>query len=585
MNIMCAKITKSVLIFLFFLQNIVFTYGQEQKEPEKKYFVDSDGKLYWNKKLPVYIRIATSPQDTGYLMKSELTKEYTNPYFLDTEGINRIRSQWATNQKTGETIYPQIEVIWEVYADGIAPESKLEFQNSNKTSVKNNEFYGDSVALEINATDAISGVDRIYYSLNGEDYKIYNAPIVVNSQGNQEIKYFAVDRVGNAEKPKEKHFSTDISAPKTYYNITGISNNEIIATTTKIYLTAEDSLSGVKSIYYKIDDGDYISYKEGTFIPVAQLSDGDHKLTFYSEDKVGNKEPATTFPFYLDKTAPIIASDVLGDRYMMDDKIFFSGRTKMKLTAIDNKSGVEDIFYSVNGEKFAKYDQPFYLPSVPGIHIVKYFATDKMQNNSDAGTSQYEQYKHVVSRIYVDLTGPILSHEIIGDKYKARDTVFISGRTQIKFNSTDKESGAQYISYSINKDPDETKYTEPIHFDSTGFKHVVYYGYDNVNNRNRAEFEVYVDTEGPEIKYNYSITPKGSREDLDVFPENVMLFLGATDQLVGAKDIYYSLNGAPEKKYSLSVSGVKKNSVNEIQIRAIDYLNNENKLELKFYVE
>jgi hypothetical protein len=582
---MDTKLSKIALIFFLCMQGIIATQAQEQKKQEIKYYVDENGKLFWNRRLPVYIRIASSPTDTGYIMKSEVTKKYSNPYFFDAEGYHRIRTDWATDQKTGKMVIPQIEVIWEAYADGIAPVSKLHFSKSGKMAKGGKQFFGDSLTIEIKATDAISGVDQILYSINGEEYKPYTSPFTLTSEGIQKIKYYAVDKVGNVEKPKEKNFSTDLTPPKTYYTITGIEQAEIIAVSTKIYLTAEDSLSGVQNTYYKIDDDDYVTYIKGTFIPIAQLADGDHKLYFYSVDKVGNKEPESTFPFYLDKTAPIIASDILGDRYLMDDKIFFSGRTKMKLTAIDNKSGVQDVFYSINGEKFKKYDQPFYLPSIPGIHIVRYFATDKMQNSTDAGTSKYEQYKHVVSRIYVDLTGPILSYEIIGDKYRTRDTLFISNKTKIKFNSVDKESGPQYISYSINTDPDETRYTEPVQFKEPGFKHIVYYGYDNVNNRNRAEFEVYVDTVGPEIKYNFSITPKGTKDDLPVYPSQLVLFLGATDQLVGAKDIFYSLNNGPEQKFILSIGGFKKESINELKIRATDYLNNSSILELKFYVE
>lgn len=582
---MNATAVKSIFVILVCLKGVLLLNAQTQIPETKKYYVDENGRLYWNKKLPVYIRIAPSPTDSGYLMQSEITKDYTNPYFLDTEGKNRIRSDWATNQKTGETIYPQIEVIWEVYADGLAPESKVIFQKSAK-GIKGKEIiYGNDLLIEIQSKDETSGVEQIYYSVNGSEYKLYNSPFKLDSEGVQKLKYYAVDRVGNVEKPKEYNFTTDITPPKTYYNITGISEGEIIAITTKIYLSAQDSLSGVRSIFYRIDNEPDLIYKTGTSIPIAQLADGEHNLTFFSVDNVGNKETETIFHFYLDKTAPIIASDILGDRYLMDDKIFFSGRTKMKLTAIDNKAGVEDIFYSVNNEKFAKYDQPFYLPSVPGIHIVRYFATDKMKNNTDAGTSRFEQYKHVVSRIYVDLTGPILNYQIIGDKYKTRDTLFINQNSKLKFGAIDNESGMQYISYSINADPDETKYTEPLQFKEPGFKHVVFYAYDNVNNRNRAEFEVFVDTEGPEIKYNYSITPKGIKDSLQVYPGHLVLFLGATDEIVGAKDIFYSLNNASEKKYNFSINGFKKMSVNELKIRAVDFLNNPAIIELKFFVE
>jgi hypothetical protein len=573
------------LIMLFCMLCYFSAFAQQQLNHQMKYYIDENERLFWNKHMPVYIRISPNPLDSGLLLKSESTKKYTNPYFFDTEGKNHIRSRWATDQGTGQTIYPQMEVLWEVYVDGIPPVSKLVFGKSSTSMKVKEEFFGHDLHIEIQATDETSGVESVFYSINGADYNQYKEPFTLGSEGFQKIIYYAVDRVGNVEKPKERNFKTDMSAPQTYYNITGISEGEIIAITTKIYLSAEDSLSGVQNTFYKIDDGNYQIYRANTHIPVANLSDGQHTLTFYSVDKVGNKEEETVLSFYLDKTAPIVAADILGDRYLLDDKIFFSGRSKMKLTAIDNKAGVEDIYYSVNGEKFAKYEQPFYLPGIPGIHVVRYFATDKMQNNSDAGTSKFEQYKHVVSRIYVDLTGPVLSHEITGDKYKTRDTLFINPKTQIKFKAVDNESGTQYISYSINSEPDETRSNEPLQIAEPGAKHIVYYGYDNVNNRNRAELVVFVDTEGPEIKFNFSISPKGIKDGLEVYPGHAVLYLGATDQVVGAKDIFYSLNQAPEKKYSLSINGFKKASINELKIRAIDFLNNHKELLLKFFVE
>ncbi len=575
---------KFIFLFttLFFIKN---SWAQEQLNHKIKSYISEEGKLFWNKKLPVYIRIASSPSDTGHLMRSEHTKQYTNPYYFDTEGKNKIRSRWATDQQSKKTIYPQLEVVWEVYVDGIAPFSKLDYQKSSKYFNGKDTYLGSNLLLHINSKDYNSGVEQTYYSLNGENYKPVTESIKVDKEGEQIFKYYAVDKVGNVEKVKEKKFLLDLTAPTTYYNITGISDGEVIALSTKIYLSAEDSLSGVAKTFYKIDDGKEVLYRKGTYIPLANLKDGEHQLHIYSIDKVNNKEPETIVNFYLDRTAPIVASDILGDRYLMGEKIFFSGRTKMKLTAVDNKAGVQDLFYSVDGGKFIKYENPFYLPTVPGIHIVKYYATDKMQNNSGGKTSKYEKYKHVVSRVYVDLTGPILLHKIEGPTYKTRDTVFISNNTKVKITAFDKESGLQYISYTLDENPEEIKYSEPIKINKPGFHKLVYYAYDNVNNRNRAELSFFVDSAGPAIKYNYSIAAQGVKLDLPIYPYHVVLYLGATDKTIGTKELFYSINKGALRSYSFSVKGFKRNSINTVDIKARDYLNNETNLELKFYVE
>jgi len=583
------KINRFIFFNIVLILNTILlintTLAQEQLKHDIKYYQAEDGKLYWNKKLPVYIRIAPTPTDSGLLMKSEETKKYTNPYYLDTEGKNKVKSRWATNQKNGKTIIPQIEVSWEVYADGIAPVSKIDYINPIKYNNGNDVYYGGKMVFNINSKDATSGIENIYYSLNNEIYKPVNQEINITTEGKYSFKYYAVDKVGNVENVKKSNFYYDISPPKTFYTITGISENEVISLSTKIYLNAEDNLSGVAKTYYKIDDGKYNLYKNGTHIPLQTLKDGNHNLYIYSIDKVNNKEKEIIKHFYLDRTGPIIASDVLGDRYLIGNKTYFSGRTKMKLTAVDNKAGVENIYYSVDGGKFQKYNNPFYLPSLQGTHIVKYYATDKMKNDSEAIGSKYEKYKHVVSRIYVDLTGPILSHKIIGEKYKSRDTVFINDKTKIKLLGIDNEAGFQHLSYSINDQVDETKYSVPFTLKKQGFYNLTYYGYDNVNNRNRANISFYVDAEGPEIKYNFSIIAIGKKDKLDVYPNYAILYLAATDKTIGAKEIFYSINNSAYIKYVYSVKGFKKNTINTVKIKAKDILNNETNLELKFFVK
>ncbi len=140
--------------------------AQEQLKHEIKYYVAEDGKLFWNKKLPAYIRISPNPTDSGLLMKSEVTKQYTNPYYFDTEGKNKIRSRWATDQESKKTIQPKIEVIWEVYVDGIAPLSKLNYQESSRYFDGTNTFVGSNLLLDITSNDYNSGVEQVYYSLN-----------------------------------------------------------------------------------------------------------------------------------------------------------------------------------------------------------------------------------------------------------------------------------------------------------------------------------------------------------------------------------------------------------------------------------
>ena len=195
-------------------------------------------------------------------------------------------------------------------------------------------------------------------------------------------------------------------------------------------------------------------------------------LEYYSVDHVKNKAEVKSFPFYFDKTAPITAADILGDRYVVGEKVYFSGRTKMKLTAVDNKVGVKEIKYAIDAGDFLTYDQPFYLPSLSGEHVIRYYSIDNLANQATG----FEEFKHYVSKIYLDLTGPDIEYAYIGRKFETRDTVFINKETQITFKGNDPESGLKYISYSLNNISEESKYEGPFSITQEGFHRVEFFG-------------------------------------------------------------------------------------------------------------
>lgn len=576
-------------IALLFASLIFFFSGLAQNQLQHKIrsYQADDGKLYWNKNLPFHIRISPTANDSGYLMQSEVTAKYANPSYFDTEGKNRIRTKHAVDVETKKAIVPQIEIIWEVYVDGIAPESSVEFLDAEKHTSNGITYYGKNLRIKITSEDNLAGLDRTLYSLNGLEYSDYIDILEMNSEGSHKLAFYASDLVGNAEEATIKDFAVDHTAPITKHIVKGSQQDNIIASSTDISLEITDNLSGVKKTYYTIDGGDEKNYN-GKYIPTSQLKDGEHTLKYYSIDNVGNKEKENTFVFYLDKLAPILASDILGDRFIVKDQIYFSGRTKLKLTAVDNKSGVKEVLFAIDSEDFSAYDQPFYLPSVPGIHIIRYFAIDNMANETGGKKSirqRYQEFKHNVSKIYVDLTGPNMDYEYIGSHFKARDTVFVNPETKIKLKGSDGESGFQYLSYSIDGAKEETRYTEPFTVNQAGLHKIEYFSYDNVNNRNKGNFHFIVDNEAPKINYSFSIEPIAKKELLDVYPDYVMMYLSATDVLVGTDVIHYQINDGPETKFFRYITGFEKGKVNIIKIRAADKLGNTTQTEFSVFIE
>ncbi len=545
---------------------------------------DAKGKLYWNRAQEVYVSLSSTPNGKRENLEGESTGDYDNPFYFDTEGKNYIRSKWAVNKETKKTIYPQQELLFEVYADGLAPITKHTYQNAtyyyqNKNKIR---IYGKNLSFSLSAKDGVSGVQTTMYSINGKAYAKYSNPLKVQTSGKQVIKYFSVDNVGNMETLKESSFMIDIAPPKSNCTVLGIKLGEenIVALKSKIYLEATDDVSGVYKIYYTIDGGSKL-VANGNPLNLSVLKDGSHVLKYYAVDHVKNEEKEQEFKFYLDKTAPITASDVLGDRFIVDDQIYFSGRTKLKLTAVDNKSGVKDVLFSIDGKEFESYEDPFYLPSEQGFHMVKYFALDNTENLTVSPAElgkKYLQFKHTVDKIYLDLTGPSLNYSISGSKFYTRDTIFVGPTTKINLRATDKESGLQYISYSLDNQQKENVYNKPFTLGDkkSGMHKVEYFGYDNVNNRNIGQFYVFLDTQGPEIGHKFSVLPIGKSESgVAVYPAYCSVFVTLQDLLTGVGKIYYSINGGQFLPYKNFITNFQKNKTYNIKIKALDKLGNE----------
>ncbi len=562
--------TKLTLLFLLLCSSLAFS--QQQKQHKSNQYVDTLNRFYIQTKMPVYIYVSTSPD----LKPVQLNKNQKDaddkkrePLYVDGNGKHTLKHFDQTAQ----------EEIFEIYADGTAPETKIFFENAQYFQKKDKNFYGKGLKVELKATDDMAGVNQMFHSVNGAEYQNY-ALNTFDKEGDYNYQYYTVDNVGNPEIVKKATFTVDLSAPKTYYNIVGITSKNIISVTTQIYLTPTDSISGVAKTFYKIDDTEERSYKGGN-LPIKDLSEGEHTIKYYSIDNVNNVEKEGSISFFLDRTAPIVSSDILGDKFIVGDRVYFSGRTKLKLTAVDNKSGVKQTLYSIDNGQFTEYQDPFYLPNKSGLHIVKYFAIDNMSNEG-VGKKKFSEYEHNTGTVFVDLTGPSLYHKFVGNTFKKGDSIYINKQTTIQLTATDHEAGVQSIKYGIDKDTYENNYATPFTIGESGMHTVHIYGYDNVNNRNIDEFSFIVDGSFPEIFVKFSITPTSVKDGIPVYPSYVSMFLASTDSQTGIGDIRYKINDGSEKIYKEPIGPFEKGKEFTVEIKAYDKLGNLNTQTVKF---
>lgn len=565
--------------FLFAILTITMltttTHAQEVEYAAKEYIAD-DGTIYWNKSLPIYLRISPEQDGKGVLLQSQ-DSSYSNPLYLDTEGPNYIRTRYAVDNQTMKRVVPIAEVMMPIIADGSGPVSSIVFKNAERHRSEGIQYYGKNLTVEISSDDQLSGVELLKYKLDEMEFADVSSDLSVQVEGDHVISFYAVDRVGNKETTRSIPFVVDVTAPQITHNVDGDGNPGIIAPPFKISLTADDNLSGVARIFYRFDEEEFRPYIRSS-VPFNYLEDGDHFMEYYAVDQVGNESGRFRYDFYFDKTAPLTAHDVLGDRFVVEDRVYFSGRTKMKLTSVDNKIGVREIRYSIDNDDFQVYDQPFYLPSVPGVHRIRYYAVDQLDNRPRSN----ESYTHDISLVYLDLTGPDITHRLVGPRFETAGVQYISPRTEIQVIGKDPESGLQYLSYSVDGQSAETTYDSGFTISTTGEHQIELFGYDNVNNRNIGSTSVFVDGTPPQIFENFSTQAISIEDGIPLYPPYVRLFLAATDDIVGNDKIYYRINEGNEVLYTKPIGPLKRNETYTVSIRAIDMVGNESTREISF---
>merc|ERR1711916_116155 len=102
-----------------------------------------------------------------------------------------------------------------------------------------------------------------------------------------------------------------------------------------------------------------------------------------------------------------------------------------------------------------------------------------------------------------------------------------------------------------------------------GIQHIDYSGTDNVSNKKSDKFYVVVDNQGPEVYYHLSMdaigsmTLKDQKNPIPVFASHTLLYLAATDELVGTDKIYYSFDGGKEMIYSAPLKADDKKGLRE----------------------
>lgn len=563
------------ILLLFFVTTFSWlcAVAQETSQPKKRYYVDENQKLHWQGDLPVYIFISDNPNGTGAVrMKSKKTTEYADPMYLDAEGLNYLRSRYAVDKETKKPVIPETEILYEIYKDSRPPVTTVSFDNAAIYKTAETTYYGPGLNVSSSAKDVISGVETTFISVNAQPFKVYAQPFVPSEDRSYTLGFYTTDNVGNAEASKQYSFIFDTHTPLSSLTTVGDGVGNVHSARTKVEITSDDQLAGVKAIYYSVDGGSKRKYTGK--LSLTGLKDGEHSISYFAEDNVLNAEALKTYKFYLDTEPPLVKAEIIGDEYEGTGNVFVSTRSKVQLTASDNKSGVQKIIYSIDGGPEQEYSGPFNMLADGDIKSLKFYATDKVNNNVGGDINE----KSFSTNFNMDASGPDLNFEYVGPKYATRDTIFITKDTKVNLMATDQNSGVKEIGYTVNNG-ELKSFSEPAAFEKEGVYTVNFTSKDEVSNENSDSFFFVVDNTGPVIKEVMSMQPIGSitLEDqpapIPVYAKGAKLYLAATDGRIDTKGITFQIDGGEDLPYSRPYKFRTPGMVT-YQVKATDNLGN-----------
>ncbi len=227
-------------------------------------------------------------------------------------------------------------------------------------------FNNRTLLVNISATDSGAGVSTIFFDWNGTN-TTYTSPVIVNfTEGSITLKAYANDTVGNLGSATVT-FTVDVTAPTV--TIVSPENKTYNNATILVNLTTTNGPNGtVDTVRYNWN-GTFAVYNTTHFVTFPE---GSITLNATVNDTAGNSGNATRV-FTVDTIKPNVTI------HSPENITYSSQSILVNLSATDNGSGVNTIFYNFNGTNIT-YTSPVNVTFPEGSTTLIAFANDSAGN-------------------------------------------------------------------------------------------------------------------------------------------------------------------------------------------------------------
>jgi len=349
---------------------------------------------------------------------------------------------------------------------------------------------------------------------------------------------------------------------KLYFNVSGSENGPTFLMQSKAGLIQKLRKKPVRPFQFK--DG------EGRHTLVHPSGEGNY---WSGRKKLESVNDENIFYFHLDGQAPRTRVKSKGAvRAGTSKGIYYGGPVRLILSATDTKaklqsnvSGLQEVFFSVDGRSFESYKSPVSFEG-ERLHQIRYYGVDHVGNQEELHSFQFR----------IDTTAP---NSLI--KYKGIESgEYLASSTRIFFQGFDKDSGLKQVHYKISG-PKKIAglYRGPISLKKwpDGAYQVRYRATDKVRNHQAEQTaSFYLDTKAPRLSIKTEGPGFWSKQTLYVASASKIELI-AKDQSSGVAWVKYKI-GKKSKRYQGPIAVPRKAGSFVVKAWAGDKVRNQSRV-------
>ncbi|GAB3125388.1 hypothetical protein GCM10027056_20720 [Glaciibacter psychrotolerans] len=239
-----------------------------------------------------------------------------------------------------------------------------------------NGWYTNAVSLTVAAEGGTGTVYREYKLDGAANWFEYTSPVIVQTDGDHSIAYRASAQ-GATTDPQMVSFKIDRLAPVPVATLTVDPSDATLRT---VAITATDATSGVASIEYRTDGGDWIAYSA-----VIPLTANAQTVTYRAQDAAGNLSSESTLQVASvgePEATVLTVTGTLSPATPNGANGWYTNSVDVSATGTSTVDGVVTVEYSTDGSVFTTLTGTVTLSS-EGPNSVWLRAKDSEDNRSE----------------------------------------------------------------------------------------------------------------------------------------------------------------------------------------------------------